>query len=386
MNDAVGKTLRVSAIAGLWAALLVLPFMPFRYAVASGAGVGVVVAGGLAARGYHARRERRIVWRFTPSPVGRRLLPIAGAALLLVGPAFLNPYTLDVVTVAALYAILAMGLNIVVGLAGLLDLGYIAFYGIGAYLYALGAQSVGLPFWLALPLGGAVAALFGLFLGIVTLRLRGDYLAIVTLGFIQIVHLILNNWDSVTNGPNGILLSHLPRLAGTGLEPAVQFYYLIVAVAALTAFAGLRLDRSRIGRAWVAIREDEGAAEAMGVDTTRYKVLAFTLGAAWAGMAGVLFAGKYGFVSPESFTFFESVTVLAMVIVGGMGSFPGAILGAVLIIALPELLRGMDQYRMLVFGAAIVALVVFRPRGLLGSARRGVELATEPPAGAAVKG
>ncbi|MEW6323766.1 MAG: branched-chain amino acid ABC transporter permease [Nitrospirota bacterium] len=313
------------------------------------------------------RVRLRLAGRQTP----RRLIYGGGLALLLIGPLFLNNYNLDVLTLAGIYIVLALGLNIVVGLAGLLDLGYIAFYAIGAYCYALLSTHWGVPFWAGLPLGGLAAAAFGVLLGTVTLRLRGDYLAIVTLGFIHIVHLVLNNWDSVTNGPNGILNIGRPAIGDFVFSRPIHFYYLILAIVVAAAFAVRRLDRSRIGRAWMAIREDEIAAEAMGVDTTRFKTLAFALGAAWAGVAGVFFAGKFAFVSPESFTFFESVIVLAMVVLGGLGSIPGVILGASVIVLLPELLREFQDYRMLVFGAALIGVMIFRPQGLLGGASHG---------------
>lgn len=277
----------------------------------------------------------------------------------------MNNYKIDVLTTAGIYIVLSLGLNIVVGLTGLLDLGYIAFYAVGAYTYALLSTKVGIPFWFALPIGGIVSAILGSLLGIVTLRLRGDYLAIVTLGFIQIVHLILNNWDSVTNGPNGILNISRPRIWTFVFEKPIHFYYLILAIVILTIFTVKRLNNSRIGRAWMAIREDELAAESMGIDITSLKVLAFALGAFWAGIAGVFFAGKFAFVSPESFTFFESVIVLSMVVLGGMGSIPGVILGASIIVILPEMFRVLSSYRMLIFGAALVLMMIFRPEGLI---------------------
>jgi len=309
---------------------------------------------------------RRGIGRFLPP---RRFLTGAAFALVLIGPLFLNNYSLDILTLAGIYIVLALGLNIVVGMAGLLDLGYVSFYAIGAYSYALLSTKLGISFWVALPLGGFVAALFGVLLGVITLRLRGDYLAIVTLGFILIVNQILKNWDSVTNGPNGILGIGRPAIGSFVFSQPIHFYYLILGIVLITIFAVYRLSRSRIGRAWVAIREDEIAAETMGVNTMRLKILAFSLGATWAGIAGVFFAGKFAFVSPESFTFFESVVVLSMVVLGGLGSIPGVILGALMIEILPELLRGFQDYRMLFFGAAMVGMMIFRPQGLLGSAR-----------------
>ncbi|MBI5048851.1 MAG: branched-chain amino acid ABC transporter permease [Deltaproteobacteria bacterium] len=307
----------------------------------------------------------------------RILASIGFVALLVILPVFLNNYYIDVLTLAGLYAVLALGLNISVGMAGLLDLGYIAFYAIGAYTYALLSTKLGVSFWLALPIGGLFAAGIGFMLGIITLRLRGDYLAIVTLGFIQIVHLILNNWDGLTGGPNGILGITRPSLASFKFSQPIHFYYLILGIAILTAIIINRLNNSRIGRAWIAMREDEIAAEAMGIDTTKMKCLAFSIGAFWAGVAGVFFAGKFAFVSPESFTFFESVFVLAMVVLGGMGSILGAVVGAIILIILPEVLRGFASYRMLIFGAVLVAMMLFRPQGLIGSQRRKVELHPE---------
>ena len=296
--------------------------------------------------------------------LNRRSLLFVAAAALLAAPLVLNNYVLDVLTLAWLYVVLALGLQITVGFAGLLDLGYAAFYAMGAYGYAIASTRLGLPFWAGLPLGALLAAACGVGLGVVTLRLRGDYLAIVTLGFIQIVHLVLNNWDSVTNGPNGILNVGRPRVGSFVFADPAHFYYVTLAVAVVAIGVNSRVQSSRIGRAWMAIRDDEIAAEAMGVPTTRLKVLAFASGAAWAGVAGVCFAGKFAFVSPESFTFFESIVILAMVVLGGMSSIPGVVLGAVVIVVVPELLRGVQDYRMLLFGAALVVMMALRAEGL----------------------
>jgi branched-chain amino acid transport system permease protein len=316
----------------------------------------------------------RVLGGWRPADRQRRALALTVTGVFLILPLVLNNYIIDVLTLAGIYVILALGLNIVVGMAGLLDLGYISFYAIGAYSYALLSTRLGVSFWLALPLGGIAAAAVGVVLGVITLRLRGDYLAIVTLGFVQIVHLVLNNWDRVTNGPNGILNIGRPALGAFVFSQPIHFYYLILAIVLLTILAVDRLNRSRIGRAWIAIREDEVAAQATGVDTTRLKILAFALGAIWAGVAGVFFAAKYAFVSPESFTFFESVIVLSMVVLGGMGSVPGVILGALIVVILPEVLREFASYRMLIFGAALVLMMIFRPQGLIGNPRRRVEL------------
>jgi branched-chain amino acid transport system permease protein len=208
-----------------------------------------------------------------------------------------------------------------------------------------------------------------LLLGLPTLRLRGDYFAIVTLGLGEITRIVLNNWDSLTNGPNGISGIGRPALGGYVFSTTLDYYYLILAIAVITIFAMHRLMASRVGRAWLAIREDETAAEAMGINTFRYKLLAFVLGSSWAGLTGVFFAAKMAFVSPESFTFFDSVLILCMVVLGGMGSIPGIILGAFLLITLPEVFRDFQDYRMLAFGAALVLMMVFKPQGLLGTVK-----------------
>lgn len=376
----------------VWIALLVLPFVGVRQAVLIAA---AILFGGLlwsaAIRVSRAAQRLpqigtlldetgrfiRMISGFRPTARHPVLLFGIVTGLLTIGPLGMNNYMIDVLTLAGIYIVLALGLNIVVGMAGLLDLGYISFYAIGAYSYALLSTRLGISFWASLPLGGLAAAAFGVALGVITLRLRGDYLAIVTLGFIQIVHLVLNNWDGVTNGPNGILNIGRPTLGAFVFSQPIHFYYLILAIVSFTILAVNRLNRSRIGRAWIAIREDEVAAQAMGVDATRLKILAFALGAFWAGIAGVFFAGKFAFVSPESFTFFESVIVLSMVVLGGMGSIPGVVLGALIVVILPELLREFAGYRMLVFGAALVLMMIFRPQGLIGNPRRRIELRPE---------
>jgi branched-chain amino acid transport system permease protein len=283
-----------------------------------------------------------------------------------------DEYLLDIGVLVGIYTILGLGLSIVIGQAGLLDLGYIAFYAIGAYWTALLSTHFGVSFWILLPTSAAIAALFGVVLGYPTLRLRGDYLAIVTLGFGEIIRITLNNWRGLTNGPMGIMAIPHPAVRVPGLGALefglkVQLYYFFVLVlAVLTVFVVWRLVHSRIGLAWKAIREDELAAGAMGVDVRRAKLLAFGLGAAFAGLAGSFFAGRAGFVSPESFTFAESVLVVCIVVIGGAGSLAGVILGAIVFIALPELLREAARYRMLVFGLAMVTLALVRPQGLLG--------------------
>lgn len=282
-------------------------------------------------------------------------------------------YLANVAVTVGVYMVLAMGLNIVVGMAGLLDLGYIAFFAVGAYTYAIGF-SHGLNFWLALPAAALLAAAFGVVLGAPTLRLRGDYLAIVTLGFGEIIRISLNNLDWLTKGPAGI--SNVPgptipwfSAGGFGwitLYQPLQLYFIALAFVGCIYWMTSRLKRSRIGRAWVAIREDEIAASAMGIDTVRLKLLAFATGAALAGMVGVLFASQLTYVSPDSFTLIESVMVLSMVVLGGMGSVPGVALGALILIVLPEALRGFTEYRLVLFGAAMILVMLIRPEGLLG--------------------
>lgn len=310
--------------------------------------------------------------------LNRKGARITAAAILAI-PVLLLPFITDqyitnVAITAVAYIALAIGLNIVVGFAGLLDLGYVAFYAVGAYLFALLSTGAGLSFWAALPLSAIVAAIFGVLLGFPTLRLRGDYLAIVTLGFGEMIRITLNNWDSLTGGPNGILGIPAPSVFGLSLSQPAHYYYLIILLVLFTIFAANRLNNSRIGRAWIAIREDEIAAEAMGINIVKMKLLAFALGASFAGLAGAFFASRMRFVSPESFTFFESVIILSMVILGGMGSIPGVILGAVVLAILPESLRGFQNYRMIIFGSAMVLMMLFRPQGFIGSTRRRFEL------------
>jgi branched-chain amino acid transport system permease protein len=290
------------------------------------------------------------------------------------GMAFLT----RILGVMGLYLILAAGVNVVLGCAGLLDLGFMAFYAIGAYTTAL-LSLRGWSFWLCLPASVAAAMGARWLLGWPVLRLKGDYLSIVTLGFGEIARIVLNNWDSLTNGPKGVALFSAVTVKPVtffGLEIAgnVPFFYLIYALVALSFLACRRLDRSRVGRAWIAVRDNEIAAEAMGVDVARFKLLAFTLSGAFAGAAGAVFARWEGFVTPESFTFWESALLVAMVVLGGMGSLRGVALGVVLIVGLPELLRAdlfravggsiLVNSRYLIFGALLVVMAVFRPQGL----------------------
>jgi branched-chain amino acid transport system permease protein len=314
------------------------------------------------------------------------LLRPAATVLFLAAAAFplsFSSYQTSIMTTALMYVVLGLGLNIVVGLAGLLDLGYVAFYAVGAYTYALLHQHFGIGFWTALPLGGLMAALFGILLGFPVLRLRGDYLAIVTLGFGEIIRLILENWNEFSSGPSGIANIPRPSFFGAELslaEVTAYMYYLMLALVIFTVFVVARLENSRIGRAWIALREDEVACQAMGIDKTRTKLTAFALGATWAGMMGVVFAAKTTFVNPASFTFLESAMILSIVVLGGMGSIAGVIIAALILILLPEYLRyfrAFLDFRMLLFGAIMVIMMVFRPEGIV----RGSRPAYRVPAG-----
>jgi branched-chain amino acid transport system permease protein len=313
-----------------------------------------------------------------------------------------------ITNLAILFVLLALGLNIVVGFAGLLDLGYVAFYAVGAYVYALLASphfDIHWPFWVILPIGAAVAALFGVLLGVPTLKLRGDYLAIVTLGFGEIVRIFLNNLSqpiNITNGPQGIAridpftlggldFSRTETYLGLVFSGPIKYYYLLLLVLLAVIFVNVRLQNSRIGRAWEAVREDEVAARAMGIDTRNIKLLAFAMGASFGGVAGGMFSAIQGFVSPESFVLVESIMVLSMVVLGGMGNIWGVILGAVLLSFVPEILRFTvepvqmrvfgrmlvepEVIRMLIFGFALVLVMALRPGGLWPSAVRKRELA-----------
>ncbi len=335
-----------------------------------------------------------------------------------------------VMAMALLYVMLALGLNIVVGFAGLLDLGYVAFYAVGAYTYALLCSphltdnfewlqalypdGLHVPIWLIIPIGAGIAAIFGILLGAPVLKLRGDYLAIVTLGFGEIVRIFLNNLNAplnFTNGPQGIgtiepvnifgfKLSQPLEVFGFEFQSVMLYYYLFLLLALVIILVSVRLEDSRIGRAWMAIREDEIAAKAMGVNTRNIKLLAFAMGASFGGVSGAMFAAFQGFISPESFILMESIVIVAMVVLGGMGHIPGVILGAILLYAIPEALRiwakpaqemifghefiAPEALRMLLFGSAMVLIMLYRPHGLWPVPKHGVRPAgavVPPPAG-----
>lgn len=303
---------------------------------------------------------------------------------------------IDLATLVLIYVMLGLGLNIVVGLAGLLDLGYVGFYAVGAYTYAMLALYFGVGFWTGLVAAGIMAAFFGFILGFPVLRLRGDYLAIVTLGFGEIIRILLNNLTDITGGPRGI--GNIPKPTLFNLEFSkrasdgaqtfheyfgiafnsnhrVMFLYLLALVLVLiTVFVINRLIRMPIGRAWEAMREDEIACRALGLNPTHIKLSAFTIGATFAGFAGSFFAARQGFISPESFTFIESAIILAIVVLGGMGSQIGVILAAIVMTVLPEMAREFNEYRMLLFGLMMVLMMIWRPQGLLPMKRPHVEL------------
>ena len=306
---------------------------------------------------------------------------LVGLSIFIVAfPFVFSLYQTNIMITALIYVITGLGLNIVVGLAGLLDLGYVAFYAVGAYSYALLNYHFGLSFWMTLPIGAGLGLIFGILLGFPVLRLRGDYLAIVTLGFGEIIRLVLENWNEFSFGPSGI--ANIPRPGFFGLQMSLQqattyLYFLMIGLSLVTIFVVRRLQDSRIGRAWIALREDEVACQAMGIDKTRTKLSAFAMGATWAGMAGVVFAAKTTFINPASFTLWESIIILCVVVLGGMGSVMGVIFGALILILLPEYLRAFSEFRLLIFGAVLVVMMVFRPGGIVAEARRTYQFKTE---------
>ena len=394
---------------------LTLDIRPIAVAVL----VGLVFFGRLGWLTWRARHSRREIVRQnralaeSVTHAGKYITPIL-LFLALALPFTGSRYYIDLGTLVLTYVMLGWGLNIVVGLAGLLDLGYVAFYAVGAYSYALLAQTFGLGFWTCLPLAGILAALWGVMLGFPVLRLRGDYLAIVTLAFGEIIRVVINNWTALTNGPNGISGIPRPTLFGLkfsmdggddtvagffNIEPAtiqriIFLYYVILGLALLTNWVAIRLRRLPLGRAWEALREDEVACRSLGINVTNTKLTAFAIGAMFGGFAGAFFATRQAFISPESFTFIESATVLAIVVLGGLGSQLGVALAAIVMIGGLEVLRDLlstlgDQmnspffagvagelplYRMLIFGLALVIMMVLRPRGLVSGRNPSVSL------------
>jgi branched-chain amino acid transport system permease protein len=423
----VAPILKDAVLAALVAMLLALPLVGLQTYDVGGGALGIrthfdwvaiagvaVFAGRLMLAGIQRlyrsalTRSARVLTPLT-GWVSRQTVPIglAGFACAIALPflPFSSRYLTDLGTTVLIYVMLGWGLNVVVGLAGLLDLGYVAFYAVGAYTFALLGRDLGFTFWEALPFSGLVAASFGIILGFPVLRLRGDYLAIVTLGFGEIIRIVLLNWASVTGGPNGI--SEIPRPSFFGLPfarsaPAdvttfhqffglefspdhrvIFLYFVILAMALVTNLFTLRIRKLPIGRAWEALREDEVACRALGINPTSVKLSAFAIGAMFGGFAGCFFAARQGFISPESFTFIESATILAIVVLGGMGSQMGVVLAAILLVTLPEFGRAFAEFRMLIFGAAMVGVMIWRPRGLISHREPTVRLGPRSILGAA---
>jgi branched-chain amino acid transport system permease protein len=332
-------------------------------------------------------RERLLETPMARSRYARPALVGLALILVLAMPFVLGQYWNYNLGTVGIYVILGLGLNVVVGMAGLLDLGYVAFFAVGAYTVAIltapAPVDLGMSFWVALPVGVALACLAGVLLGIPVLRMRGDYLAIVTLGFGEIIRILVRSEGLMgfTGGPRGIRAVAQPILFGKNIGSEFYFMYFIIAGILLVMFFTRRLENSKVGRAWRAMREDETVAEAMGIYTLKYKLLAFATGAAFAGLSGVIFASRNAFTGPEDFTLLVSINVLALVIVGGMGSIPGVVIGALVLKGLPELLRQLQDYRILVFGALLVIMMIVRPQGLWPASRAMMERAKEAQAG-----
>ncbi len=388
---------------------------PLLFALVAVVGAGRLAYSLLAAPWLEQRTIRRVSatpapWRayvgrwFTPFAIGFVIVyPMLIVAMKGLGGSvkWIDNFGIQIL----IYVMLGWGLNIVVGLAGLLDLGYVAFYAVGAYSYALLAKAFGLSFWVLLPLAGILSSFWGILLGFPVLRLRGDYLAIVTLAFGEIIRIVIVNWVDLTNGYAGVTGIPRPTLFGIpftanddgfaavfGLEfspiyRVIFLYYIILALALLTAFVTVRLRRLPVGRAWEALREDEIACRSLGINTTNTKLTAFAMGAMFAGFAGSFFATRQGFISPESFTFIESATILSIVVLGGMGSQIGVAIAAIVMIGGTEIMRELDflkqifgptfdptQYRMLLFGLAMVLIMIWRPRGLISTRQPSVFL------------
>ncbi|TWC43125.1 L-leucine ABC transporter membrane protein /L-isoleucine ABC transporter membrane protein /L-valine ABC transporter membrane protein [Pseudomonas sp. SJZ079] len=420
MTSAVTKNLKTAFFSALLVLAVAYPVLGLKLTIvgiklevhgASSAGLWAIAAGAIAMFFWQLLRSRlSAAWALAPKlprvpsqasdfltkPSTQRWFVLALVLVGLAWPFFGSRGAVDIATLILIYVMLGLGLNIVVGLAGLLDLGYVAFYAVGAYSYALLSYYYGLSFWVCLPIAGLMAASFGFILGFPVLRLRGDYLAIVTLGFGEIIRILLNNLTWLTGGPNGIGSIPKPSLFGLSFDRRaaegmqtfheyfgvpyssinkVIFLYLIALVLVLlTLFVINRLLRMPLGRAWEALREDEIACRTLGMNPTVIKLSAFTLGACFAGFAGSFFAARQGLVTPQSFTFIESATILAIVVLGGMGSQLGVILAAVVMILLPELMREFSEYRMLMFGALMVLMMIWRPQGLLPMQRPHLEL------------
>ncbi|MDJ0948715.1 MAG: high-affinity branched-chain amino acid ABC transporter permease LivM [Alphaproteobacteria bacterium] len=397
-SESIRSWLPFNSIIVVWVIAIISVFIAARAILAIRRASSTVTVEEREARADHVAAQVQKIGRY----VGPALLAFA---LLYPFLPFVNRQLLDISVLVVTYMMLGWGLNIVVGLAGLLDLGYVAFYAVGAYSYALLGTKLDMSFWVCLPFAGFMAATAGVILGFPVLRLRGDYLAIVTLGFGEMIRVILLNWYDVTRGPDGI--SNIPRpsffglpftrrppegtesfhtffgLEYTPVDRLIFLYYLILAMAMITNLFTMRIRKLPVGRAWEALREDETACRSLGVNPTNTKLTAFGIGAMFGGFAGSFFATRQGFISPESFTFIESAVILAIVVLGGFGSQLGVIVAAILLIGLPEFFRELQQYRMLAFGAAMVLIMVWRPAGLL--AHREPTIRLHPRSGPADK-
>jgi branched-chain amino acid transport system permease protein len=406
--DSIAQAVRKSALAAVWFAFLTFPILVIRVNTIENtivwrwenmAYIAVsIFFGSFVWRWLLARKELKLDRDRGETPSARLLSRVQshpvlkfaalGVVALLAGlyPQVFDLYQTNIMISCLVYIVLGLGLNIVVGLAGLLDLGYVAFYAVGAYAYALCNMHWDIGFWYMLPIGAALGTVLGVILGFPVLRLRGDYLAIVTLGFGEIIRLVLENWGDVTMGPSGISNISRPGFFGMKMtisDSTIYMYYIMIGLLVLTIFSVNRLQNSRIGRAWLALREDEIACQAMGIDKVKTKLLAFALGATWAGMAGVVFAAKTTFINPASFTFWESAMILSIVVIGGMGYIRGVIAGAIILILVPEYLREFAEFRMLLFGAIMVLVMVFRPQGLISAKRKVYTYTATNDAGAA---
>lgn len=422
-NKKLGSELIEALGKSIWFVVLLFPFMVMKANVVSGIAEirfrwGNLPVVAIASFVLSFAWERALKWNehrgdnaTTNTPLHRVQDAVLGAlshkpirltaisVLLLamaVYPFALGMYHTNIMITALIYVILALGLNIVVGLGGLLNLGYAAFFAVGAYTYGLlwkfvgpvftaAAINTGWLFWIALPLAGILAVIFGILLSLPVLRLRGDYLAIITLAFGEIVRMVLQNSGPVTGGATGISLIPRPWLFGIRLPPrqaATYIYYIVVVLVILTIFVVRRIEDSRVGRALEAMREDEIACEAMGIDLVRNKLSTFALGAFWAGIAGVVLAAQTTYINPDSFTLWESIIVLMAIVIGGTGSIPGAIGGALLLKLLPEYFRPLAQYRILIYGVAMIIVIIFKPDGLFPRKRKVYTFVDKSAAGA----
>lgn len=402
----IKEKLKKSLLVSLWFAVLTFPIMVIRVNTIEdtvtwrwGNLVMIIIASFVLSLLWAVALERRERGAKTSSALTGKVRHLTGKfnenktlkkvtlgvvlLIIVLFPFLTSFYQMSIMNTALMYVMLGLGLNIVIGLGGILHLGYIAFFLVGSYSYALLNIHFGLNFWLALPIGGIFACILGILIAVPVLRLRGDYLAIVTLAFGEITRIVVENWGSLTGGPSGIRSIPRPKIPGLDLsliDTAKLVYFLMVILAVLTIFVTIRLKDSRIGRALIAMREDEIACQSMGINTTMMKVIAFASGSVFAGVAGVVFAANTTFINPASFTIWESIIVLCIVVLGGMGSIPGVVVAALVLKLLPEYLRAFTEYRMLVFGAVLVIMMIFKPDGLIPERRKHYSFTSEDAA------